>query len=288
VETDYGVMSERGAGLEYIPRSARWNATSAMAISVSAGQVAEAPEPVRDDQRLRNKWTISRTRGGEGVYEDTASQAKHGIWEDSATINTFDDSVLENHAGFRVALGLNDRLRWPNVSFNFGRNPTLLPYWRTRGYGWRFTITTGLTQVGGNEPDLIMEGFLARVWPNGWEVQLNCSDSRAWRAAVADDTGILGRADLEQTTTSASINSSTLSIPITTATGYIKPDNTAGLWSGGVDFYVGGERVTVTSITNGAGQAQTLNCSVRGVGGYAASHASGVEVRLWDPAIVAL
>lgn len=288
VETDYGVMSERGAGLEYIPRSARWNAAVSMAITLAAGQIADAPEPVRDDQRVRTKWTISRLGGGEGVYEDEDASAKYGTWEDSATINSFDDSVLENHAGFRTALGLNSRLRWPNVALNFGRNRTLLPFWRTRGYGWRFTVTTGLDQVDGNEPDLIMEGFTARLWPDGWEVGLNSSDARAWRAAVTDDTGILGRADLQQTTTSALISSTTLSIPITTATGYIKPDNTAGLWTGGVNFNVGGEKVTVTSITNGVGQAQTLNATVRGVGGFASTHASGTEVSLWDPAITAL
>jgi hypothetical protein len=55
-----------------------------------------------------------------------------------------------------------------------------------------------------------------------------------------------------------------------------------------VDFNVGGERVTVTSITNGADPAQTLNATVRGVDGYATSHPSGTEVTLWHRPIVAL
>jgi hypothetical protein len=288
VEADYGVLSERGAGLEFIPRSARWNAATAMALTVAAGQIGAAPEPTRDDQRLRNKWTVSRVNGGQGVAQDDASVARHGAWEDSATINTYDDTVLENHAGWRAYVGSRGGLRWPSVALNFARNPALLPAWRARGYGWRLGITTGKAQVQGNEPDLIVEGFQCQLWPDGWTADLNCSSAKVWRAAVADDTGILGRVDTDGCTTTSSINNSTLTIPITTAAGYPRWDNTAGLWTGGVDMYVDGERVTVTSITNGAGQAQTLNCSARGVGGYAFTHPSGSVVRLWDPAIVAL
>jgi hypothetical protein len=287
VETDYGVMAERGAGLEFIPRTARWNAAAALALSVASGHIDAPPEPVRDDQRLRNKWTVSRTAGGQAVAQNDASIARQGIWEDSATINTMDDTVLTNHAAWRTFLGTGARLRWPGVSLNFARNPLLLPYWRTRGYGWRFTVDTDRLQVYGNEPDLIMEGFSSRLWPNGWELDMNSTSASVWKAAVTDDTGILGRADNEYCQTTALISSTATTIPITTTSGP-RWDNTAALWTGGVDFNVGGERVTVTSITNGVDPAQTLNVSARGVGGSAASHASGASVHLWDPPIAAL
>jgi hypothetical protein len=289
-DTDFGVIAERGSGLEFIGRTARWNLTQIVAVSVAARQISEVPQPTRDGQRLRNKWTISRTGGSSGTYQDDASVARNGTWEDSATINSFDDSVLENHAAWRVNFGIGKRLRWPSVSFNFARSPELMAAWRQRTYGWRLGITTALLQVTGNEPDLNVEGFQAVLTPEVWTVDMNCTDAKVWSAAVTDDTGIYGRVDVDtgQCTTTALINASTLSIPITTAAGYPKWDNTAGLWSGGVDFNVGGERVTVTSITNGAGQAQTLNATVRGVGGYAASHASGSVVSLWFPAPVAL
>jgi hypothetical protein len=258
-----------------------------MAISVAAGEIAAAPEPTRDDQRLRNRWTVARSAGGEGFFQDNDDIIRHGVWEDSVTINVAQDSVLENHAGFRVAMGINTRLRWPSVALNFARSPQLLQHWRKREYGWRLTVETELEQVQGNEPDLIVEGYRATLDPDNWTVDLNCSSASAWRAAVTDDTGILGRADNEYCETTALISDTALAIPITTTSG-TRWDNTASLWTAGVDFYVGGERVTVTSITNGVGQAQTLNCSARGVGGYAFTHGSGTKVRLWDPAIVAL
>lgn len=287
VQADYGVMAERGAGLEYIPREARWNAAVTMAITVAAGQVAAPPEPVRDDQRLRTKWTVNRLSGGQGSFEDTAASDKYGTWEDSTSINVADDSVLENHAGFRVAIGTGPRLRWPSVALNFARNPTLLPAWRARGYGWRLTIATGKGQVTGHEPDLIVEGFSASLDPDMWTVDLSCTSADIWRSAVTDDTGILGRADNEYCQTTALISATAMTIPITTTSG-TRWDNTASLWTGGVDFNIGGERVTVTSITNGVNPAQTLNVSARGVNGAALSHPSGTEVHLWHQAIVAL
>lgn len=291
-DADFAVIAERGAGLEFIGRFSRWNLAQITALSLASGHIGAIPKPTRDDQNLRNKWTVSRNDGSSGSFQNDASVARNGTWEDSVSLNVFDDSVLVNHAAWRVAYGTNQRLRWPSFVMNFGRAPSLIQYWRQRFYGWRFGVTTGLTQVKGNEPDLVMEGYQATLTPELWIVEMNCTNAAAWQAAVTDDTGILGRADQEYCTTTALISSTTLSIPVTTGSvsGVAMPkwDNTAGLWSGGVDFNVGGERVTVTSITNGAGQAQTLNATVRGVGGYSASHPSGTAVSLWYPPIVAL
>jgi hypothetical protein len=283
---DYAAVAERGAGLEYYPRSTRWNLGARMTISKVSGEIGDAPEMVRDDQRLKNKFTMSRTDGGSATFQDDASIARNGTWEDSGIVNVFDDSVLSNHAAWRVNAGINKSQRLPQLTLNFARSPLLIPFWRARDYGFRIAITTGLVQLTGNDPDVLVEGFQCTLWPNGWTAVLNCSATKIWRSAVSDDTGVLGRVDSDACTLSAGIDASTLSIPVVTTTGQLKWDNTAALWSGGVDFNIGGERITVTSITNGAGQAQTLNATARGVGGYAFAHSSGASVSLWDPAVV--
>jgi hypothetical protein len=288
VDADYAAVVERGAGLELIPRQTRWNLAQSMALSVAAGQIAAVPQPTRDDQRLRNQWTVSRLNGASATSSNQTSVDRNGPLGDSATLNLYDDSGLENHAGWRVSVGSQPRMRWPSISIDLARNPSLVEAWRKRFYGWRIGITTGLTQVRGNEPDVIMEGYQATLTPELWNIEMNATDAKVWTAAVTDDTGILGRADNEYCTSTSAISATTLSIPITTATGFPKWDNTAGLWTAGVDFNVGGERVTVTSITNGAGQTQTLNATVRGVDGYAFAHGSGSKVSLWNPALVAL
>lgn len=291
-DADYGVISERGGGLEFVPRASRWNLTQTVGVSVAARQIAAVPAPIRDDQRLRNKWTITRAGGGTATFQDDASVARNGTAEDSATLNTQDDSVLVNHAAWRTAIGIQGRARWPSISLNFANSPELMNVWRQKYYGWRLGITTGLTQVKGNEPDLIVEGYQASLDPELWEVDLNCTDAKVWTAAVTDDTGILGRVDMDTgqctTTSSLSATATGAALAITTATGYTKWDTTAGLWSGGVDLNVGGERVTVSAVANGAGQAQTFTITARGVNGYAAIHAIGTVVSLWYPAPVAL
>lgn len=288
-DADFGVLAERGAGLEFIRREDRYNLSQTMAITVASGQVSDAPQPIRDDQRLRNKWTISRVNGGSGSYTDAASVLRNGTLEDSATLNVQDDSVLENQAGWRVALGISSKLRWPSITLDFARNPTLLPSWRKKTFGWRLGVTTGMTQVTGNEPDLIVEGYQCVLTPETWTAELNCTDAAIWTAAVTDDTGILGRVDTDGCTTTSLINSTaTGSLPVTTIAGYPTWDSTAGLWSSGVDLNLGGERITVNAVTAAVGQAQTFTITARGVNGYAASHASGTSVSLWNPARVVL
>jgi hypothetical protein len=287
-DADYGVISERGGGLEFVPRASRWNIVQTMGITLAARQIGAIPAPVRDDQRLRNKWTVTRTGGSSGTFQDDTSVARNGTAEDSVTINTFDDSVLVNHAAWRVAIGIGVRARWPSIVLNFANSPELMVYWRQRVYGWRLGITTGLTQVKGNEPDLIVEGYQASLDPDLWVTELNCTDAEIWTAAVTDDTGIYGRVDNEACTSTSLISATALSLPVTTTAPYPVWDTTSGLWSGGVDLNVGGERVTATGISTGVSPAQTFTLSARGVGGYAASHPSGTKVSLWYPAPVAL
>lgn len=292
VDAEYGVLAERGAGLEFIPRSARWNPDNGVAVTlaldIASGHIDSEPQPVRDDQRLRNRWTVNRVGGGTGTAQDDDSVDRNGLWEDSATINVMDDTVLDNHAGFRVAVGISRALRWPQISINFARNRTLLSKWRARGYPLRITVANTLTQLTGSKIDLIMEGFTCQLWPNGWQVTMNASNAGAWHAAVADNTGIWGRVDIDGCTTTALISATATSIPVTTASPYPKWDNTSGLWSGGVDLNVGGERITVNALANNSSPAQTFTVTARGVDGYSAIHASGTEVSLWFPAIVAL
>lgn len=291
-DADYGVLVERGAGLEFVPRATRWNLTQTVALSVSARELFDVPQPTRDDQKLKNRWTVSRINGSSDYYQDDASVLRNGTWEDSAQLNVKDDTVLKNHAAWRVYIGVQLRQRWPSIALHMANSPRLMDIWRQRFYGWRLGITTGLLQVTGNDPDLIMEGYSALLDPENWVIDMNCTDARVWAAGVTDDTGILGRADMDagQCTLTSTLTASTTgaNMPVTTASPYPKWDTTPGLWSGGVDLNVGGERITVNAVSNGTNPAQTFTITARGVNGYAAAHAIGTAVSLWYPAVVAL
>jgi hypothetical protein len=59
---DLGVLTESGWNLAYQSRAERYNAPVAMTINYTSGALATI-EPTDDDQRLRNKWTVTRTNG---------------------------------------------------------------------------------------------------------------------------------------------------------------------------------------------------------------------------------
>jgi hypothetical protein len=279
--TDYGILYESGTGLGFRPRTARYNPPVLLTLSMTAGQIGAPPEPIYDDQRLRNVWTVSRAGGSSATVVDDASVMLEGESPDSATINSASDAVLTNHAGWRVMLGTQEDLRWPAITLDFTRNPSLIPFWLSRTYGFRFTATTGLDQVVGAEADVIAEGYQAELHPDGWRVTLSCSGASPWDVGVLDDAD--ARLDTAGCELTGAVNASTLTWAVTTTEG---PS-----WNPSTTFPIlmkcGGEIVSVSSIT-GAGPGQTLNLGARAVNGVSTTHDAGDAVSLAYPARLAL
>jgi hypothetical protein len=276
-DTEYGVIVERGAGLEFIVRAARWNQTSAITLSVAAGQINAVPKPVRDDQRLRNEWQVSRVDGGSATYRDSASVTRNGTWSDSATINPNDDSILIQQAAFRTSIGINSRLRWPNVVLNFARSPELQAFWQSRTYGTRFGITTGLTQVKGNEPDLIIEGYQSTLDPDVWTTEMNCTDAGAWDVGSADNSP--GQA--YATTLGSGINAAATTLVLSSTDVYEQ-------WQPGVStahVVIDYEEIalgTIGAVTGTGPWTQTVTGCTRSVNGKVVSHLAGATVKVVD------
>lgn len=272
IDTDYGVMIERGAGLEMIPRTVRYNATTLYTLSVAAGEIGAIPKPVRDDQRLRNKWTISGA-GTSASYQSDSSVARNGTWEDSATINPVDGSNLPSQASWRVSIGTSTRLRWPSVPLNFARSPQLMLPWRKRTYGARWGITTGLTQVKGNEPDVIMEGYQASLDPDIWTVDMNCTDARTWQVGILDTN----RLQAYYTTLGGSLTATATTLTFTISNIYEqwKPGpSTATVVIMGEEINLG----TISAVSGSGPWTQTVTGCTRSVNGVSKTHAAGESV----------
>jgi hypothetical protein len=287
-DADMGILYESGAGLGYRPRSARYQQAVGMALTVAAGQIDEPPEPTDDDQRYRNKWTITNDGGSYAVAQSDSEINAQGLYEDSATLTLYSDDYAAYHAGFRLYLGTWPDLRWPGLSLNFGRNPALVPLWRKASYGFRMTVATGLLQVQGSDPDVIVEGYTASLWPHGWTAALNCSTAKAWDIATLDDS--LLRMDADNSTVATALGT-------TTGTSLVVSNNgdAGSTWAptsqlpAEVPFpiLVNGEMMTVTNVGDLSGNNQTLTVT-RGINGGAKTHAVGEPVRLAYPMIIAL
>lgn len=243
-DADMGVLYERGTGLGYRPRTARYNRPVLLELAVASRHLDEPPEPTDDDQQVRNEWTVSRTGGGSATVADDEHIAAEGRYDDSTTINVQADGVLADHAAWRVNLGTWPELRWPRVGLSFTRNPDLLPAWRSRGYGPRLTITTGLDQLSGADPDLIAEGWTQSILPDTWTASLNTSAAKPWDVAVYDDT--VSRYDSSSTTLGAAASSTASPLNLSTAV----PGDRWTVANAPFGQLISGELVTVHWMTN--------------------------------------
>lgn len=281
-DADYGVLYERATGVAFRPRSARRNQPVALTLSVASKHIAEPPEPILDDQRIRNKVIASRDGGSSATAQDDASIDRHGEIEESVSLNVESDDQLQGHAELRKHIGVHSGTRWPSITLDFARNPLIVPSWRTRGYGPRMRITTGRGQVTGNEPDLIAEGHSVDLWPHGWVATLSCSAARIFDTGIWNDP-TAGRSKwgpTGATIAAPGISAVTLSIPV---------DAAGETWRTGAVSYsisVGGEHIPITSVSGPVSGVYTLTASARGAntGGVGKAAAAGAPVTFANPA----
>jgi len=122
-DADQGILYERDNGLGFRPHDARFNQAVDLTLTVSAGHLSNPPRGIRDDQRLINKVTVSRTGGSSATSQDDESIAKQGTWPDSASVNVYSDDQLPDHAGWRLFEGTYFALRWPQITLELSRVP---------------------------------------------------------------------------------------------------------------------------------------------------------------------
>lgn len=272
---DLGVLYERADSLAYIPRLARYDTAVKMALDWAGGDLAEAPEPTDDDQRLRNRWVVRRTGGSEVTREDAASIRRHGAVGDTADINIETDLRLDDHASWRLWMTTIDEMRWPRIELDLIAHPELIPAFLTCRIGSRITVANPKDQVAGIVIDLIIEGVKQSIGRYRWDVTLACSPAKIWDVGTWDDPGF--RYD-SATTTVEALDAAEVSWDLTI-------QDEGDTWSTSAvpyDVTVGGEVATVTAMTAPAGSGpytQTATVT-RSVNGVVKSHAADSPVYL--------
>ena len=278
---DGGVLIERPFGLRLRSRAELYNQTPAM--TLAASDLAEPPEPDPAAQAYRNRWVVSRSNGSSAQAQtpgvDTGTEL---AYEDQAELNLSTDDDLADQAGWRLWLTSASALRWPSLDLDLAARPALVDQLLCLRIGSRITITGPPADVAGQDIDVLVEGRTVTIEHNTVDVTLNCSPARPWTVAAVDGEPRLAS---DGSTLAASITSSSTSMQIASTTAN-------GLWTTDAsdfpqDFNVGGERLTVSSIS-GTTSPQTAAISARGVNGVAVAHAAGSTVDVWLPAVVPL
>ncbi|MGC4891092.1 hypothetical protein [Micromonospora sp. DT227] len=286
-EADQGLLTEYGFGVAYKPRAARYNPPVALTVDLATYRVTGAGggvlKPSYDDETIRNRWTVAR-RGGSSATADDADSQRRGVYEDSLELNLLDDSDLLDRAGWQVHLTKDLDLQESTFPIDLAANPDLVDGWLSCRVGSRIVRTNPPAQHRPDPIDRLVEGWTETIGPRQWLVQVVPGRAEPWDVAVADGDQ---RAAADGSTLAASITATatTLQIASTSAN---------GLWTTDpadfpLDIRVGGERVRLSAISGTTSpQSATVAAGGRAVNNVARSWPSGVEVDVWQPAIVSL
>jgi hypothetical protein len=295
-DVDGGILYERrdAVSLAYRDRISLYNQPVALALDYNvSGHVAPPLEPMDDDQKVRNDVTVTRNGGSSeratldaGPLSTQAPPNGVGVYEESVTLNLYDDDQPERHANWRLHLGTVDEARYPVVNLNLAAAPSLIDAVTMLESGDRIQIANPPAWLPPGPIDLIMQGYQEVIGhPTDWDVQLNCTPASPWTIAITDDA-VYGRPDTDGSQLAAGATSTATSLSVATTTGLLWITTAAAPAEFPFDITVGGERMRVTGIT-GSSSPQTFTV-VRSINGVVKAQAAGTDVRLADPAIVAL
>lgn len=286
---DQGMLTELTStwGLGYRALSQFYNQSAAMTIDLdtyrtTAGTSADVLSPIRNDQRIRNEWTVNRPDGGEVTVKDEAHQAKRGRYNDSATVNLGADQQLPNDAAWRVKEGTQDLLRQQAVPVDVGANPTtLLQPLLDLELGDRIDRTNHLAQHPPQTVSLQVQGYTSVMRRRSWRVGLVVEPYDLYRDAAVYANPTSPGSDPARyahpgSTLTGSENTTDTSFAVTNS-----PAISWGTLDLPYDLNIGGERVTCTAVS-GTGASQTLTVT-RSVNGISKSHDAGTPVQIWRP-----
>jgi hypothetical protein len=288
---DGGILTEQrdADALIYRTRESIYNQPSRATINYAAENL-QGFTPTEDDQRTRNKVTVSRSSGQAFTVEDTDSRLSTsaiGVYDDSASVSLYSDGQAQHQAGWKVRLGTVDEARYPGVEINlahpdYAADSSLTRRMLSLDVGDRLTVTNPPADLPPETIGQIVQGYTETFWQFEHTIAYTLVPSAPYRAAVYEDhPNTLSRFSNENTTVNGAHNSSTTSLSVAFTAGPI--------WThadGDFDIMVNGERMTVTAVA-GASSPQTLTVT-RSVNGVNKAHSNGEAVALFDPAYYAL
>lgn len=201
---DRGILVDGfGPGLSYWSHSMRSILVTSPAMTLAVGNASggdlSAFQPVDNDQRVLNKFTMNRKNGGKAVAEDSTSPLGDGTngigsYESSDTINVSSDAALLNQAWWRVREGTNNEpYRYPGIDINFANT-------RSAQHGQDWLNLSLMSRIDGTNPELymsshpagtissVLEGYTEGIGSRYWKVSAVLGPAHPWDADVLAQT----------------------------------------------------------------------------------------------------
>jgi len=260
VAADGGRLFERTSalGLGYRTRVSLENQAAALALSYPAGNLAQVPKPLDDDQYTRNDITVSRTGGSyaratlsTGALSVLAPPNGVGQYDDSVQLNVQSDSTLPDQAGWRLHLGTVDEARFPQISINLA-HPSITGSTTIRTGALALRPGDRLTVSGmpaGQAPDTVSQLLLGRsetIDNFQHRITFNCQPESPYRVGVTDSADF-GRVDTDGSALAADVTATGTTLSVATTTSG-NPTWTTDLSETPFDLRIAGEQITVAAV----------------------------------------
>jgi len=253
-KVDHGIVSDSRGVVSYRGLSDLYNLTPMIKLDGANRELFQPYAPVLDDQKHRNRVTVTRVGGSNYLAENLVDQARTGLAEGSETINVGSDSQLPDHAGYFLAVGTVVGKRYPQFTLDFLRAPEFVRPWLAMRLGDRFLLTNPPRAGAKDDVQLQLRGFKQR-WAGRYKWTAVCNTIKAdpWNVGVLDDP-ILGRAesDLGAVTVPAEVSSETLTTFNIAVAADTPPVMDSTLLPGDfpVDLNWEGEKIRMTACTS--------------------------------------
>jgi hypothetical protein len=283
VDTDGGILYERmdRLGLVYRDRSTLYNQAPALTLDYATGDIAAPFRPVEDDQHIRNDIQVTR-RGGSSarvvvstgpLSALTPEEGGVGVYDEAVTLSLHDDTQPIQHAAWRAHLGTWDEPQYPTVRVLLHKRPSLIPAVLGLRIGDLLRINNPPVWAGPGPVDLLIRQIQHTPLPRTWEVTFVGTPAGPYRVGVVGDP-VLGRADTAGSSLSAAASQSATQLEVQTDSGprWINSVDHASMFP--FDVVAGGERMTVSAITN---RADTFGRSVSNGWGTSSSGVAWAE-----------
>lgn len=273
VETATGRMGMYAA-------SVRENATVALTLDASAGELAYPHEPVEDDSVMVNDVTATSPAGALTAHaENTDHKARYQEYKKTLSANVPDYAQLLAAASLQVWLGTYDLdYRYPKVRVDLLRNPHLAATAAALDVSSRIQVTDRPLP---EQPviDLVAEGLSEELGAFWWRQTWTCTPYQRWDVGLLVDSGgptgsgyrywavpttFTLAEDLDTTETAVDVTA----VPVLPTSAAEYP----------IRVRILGEDMDVT-FCSGAGPTQTLTVS-RSTNGVVKTHTSGAAVEI--------
>lgn len=170
-------------GLAYRTQAGLYNQTG-LELSYPGSHLSEVPEPVDDDQALRNYIIAARFDGSSALAVQTNGPLSTqdppdgvGRYDETVTVNVQTDQQLPNVAGWRLHVGTWDEARFPLVAVNLARSVFITD--------WALTAAALAVDIGGmlsiaDPPSWLPPDTISLLAQGTVETITNRRESREW------------------------------------------------------------------------------------------------------------